>query len=161
MVTGASTRPPDGLPSMPHMAGPTRMSRIETDKRVLPHLPVSTEERAGNLIEACVARGTAHLHSHVDIDLEAVPLKLDRVLAARKRHRGQVSMQIVAFRQSGVRSRAEGLTNGSSVFIASCQYGLRILPFPPWPQPKGRSLIQYPVRAVQCRNQNLKNTMSS
>jgi hypothetical protein len=34
-------------------------------------LPVSTEERAGNLIEACVARGTAHLRTHVDIDLEA------------------------------------------------------------------------------------------
>jgi hypothetical protein len=35
------------------------MSRIETDKKILPHLPVATEERAGNLIEACAARGTA------------------------------------------------------------------------------------------------------
>jgi len=91
-----------GLPWMPHMAGPTRMSRIETDKRVLPHLPVSTEERAGNLIEACVARGTAHLRTHVDIDLESRLLKLDGVLAARERHRGRVSVQIVAFPQSGV-----------------------------------------------------------
>jgi cytosine/adenosine deaminase-related metal-dependent hydrolase len=56
-----------GLPWMPHMAGPTRMSRIETDKTILPHLPVSTEERAGNLIEACVVRGTAHLRTHVDM----------------------------------------------------------------------------------------------
>jgi hypothetical protein len=31
--------------------------QLETDKRVLPHMPVSTEERAGNLIEARVARG--------------------------------------------------------------------------------------------------------
>jgi len=91
-----------GLPWLPHMAGPTRMSRIETDKRVLPHLPVSTEERAGNLIEACVARGTAHLRTHVDIDLESRLLKLDGVLAARERHRGRVSVQIVAFPQSGV-----------------------------------------------------------
>jgi hypothetical protein len=37
-------------------AGPTRIRRIETDKTILPHLPVSTEERAGNLIEACVAQ---------------------------------------------------------------------------------------------------------
>jgi cytosine/creatinine deaminase len=37
-----------GLPWMPHAAGPARMSRIETDKRVLPYLPVSTEERAGS-----------------------------------------------------------------------------------------------------------------
>ena len=91
-----------GLPWMPHMAGSTRMSRIETDKTVLPHLPVSTEERAGNLIEACVARGTAHLRTHVDIDLESRLLKLDGVLAARERHRGSVSVQVVAFPQSGV-----------------------------------------------------------
>jgi cytosine/creatinine deaminase len=89
-----------GLPWMPHMSGPTRMSRIETDKTILPHLPVSTEERAGNLIEACVARGTAHLRTHVDIDLES--RLLDGVLAARERHRDQVSVQIVAFPQSGV-----------------------------------------------------------
>jgi cytosine deaminase len=38
------------LPWMDHAAGPTRMSRIETDKTILPHLPLSTEERAGNLI---------------------------------------------------------------------------------------------------------------
>jgi cytosine/creatinine deaminase len=56
---------------MPHVAGPTRMSRIQMDKRVLPYLPVSTEERAGNLIEACVARGTAHLRTRVNIDLES------------------------------------------------------------------------------------------
>ncbi len=91
-----------GLPWMPHKAGPTRMSRIETDKTILPHLPVSTEERAGNLIEACVARGTAHLRTHVDIDLESRLLKLDGVLAAREQHRGRVSVQIVAFPQSGV-----------------------------------------------------------
>jgi cytosine/adenosine deaminase-related metal-dependent hydrolase len=78
------------------------MSRIETDKRVLPYLPVSTEERAGNLIEACVARGTAHLRTHVDIDLESRLAKLDGVLGARERYRGLVTVQIVAFPQSGV-----------------------------------------------------------
>jgi cytosine/adenosine deaminase-related metal-dependent hydrolase len=91
-----------GLPWTPHRAGPTRMSRIETDKTILPHLPVSTEERAGNLIEACVAHGTAHLRTHVDIDLESRLAKLDGVLAARERHRGRVNVQIVAFPQSGV-----------------------------------------------------------
>src|SRR5271165_3380848 len=91
-----------GLPWMPHMAGPTRMSRIETEKSILPHLPVSTEERAGNLIEVCVARGTAHLRTHVDIDLESRLSKVEGVLAARERHRGLVSVQIVAFPQSGV-----------------------------------------------------------
>ena len=44
-----------GVPWMGHMAGPTRMSRIETDKRVLPYLPVSTEERAAAHICAIMA----------------------------------------------------------------------------------------------------------
>jgi cytosine/adenosine deaminase-related metal-dependent hydrolase len=91
-----------GLPWIGHAAGPTRMSRIETDKKILPHLPLSTEERAGNLIRECVARGTTHLRTHVDIDLESGLAKLEGVLAARERYRDRVSMQIVAFPQSGV-----------------------------------------------------------
>jgi len=62
--------------------GPTRMSRIETDKMILPHLPLSTEERAGNLIRECVARGTTHRRTHGDIDLESSLAKLEGVLAA-------------------------------------------------------------------------------
>src|SRR6185503_9238087 len=91
-----------GLPWMGHAACPTRMSRIETDKKILPHLSLSTEERAGNLIRECVARGTTHLRTHVDIDLESRLAKLDGVLAAREHYRGQVTLQIVAFPQSGV-----------------------------------------------------------
>jgi len=91
-----------GLPWMGHAAGPTRMSRIETDKTILPHLPISTEERAGNLIRECVARGTTHLRTHVDIDLESGLAKLEGVLAARERYRDRVIVQTVAFPQSGV-----------------------------------------------------------
>jgi cytosine/adenosine deaminase-related metal-dependent hydrolase len=61
-----------GLPWMPDMAGPSRVSRIGTDKRVLPYLPAFTEERADYLIEAYVARGTAHLRTNVDFDLDCV-----------------------------------------------------------------------------------------
>jgi cytosine/adenosine deaminase-related metal-dependent hydrolase len=91
-----------GLPWMGHAAGPTRMSRIETDKLILPNLPLSTEERAGNLIRECVTRGTTHLRTHVDIDLENGLARLDGVLAARERYRDRVTVQIVAFPQSGV-----------------------------------------------------------
>ena len=91
-----------GLPWMDHAAGPTRMSRIETDKTILPYLPLSTEERAGNLIRECVIRGTTHLRTHVDIDLESRLAKLEGLLAARERHRDHATVQIVAFPQSGV-----------------------------------------------------------
>src|SRR4030088_1249892 len=91
-----------GLPLMGHAAGPTRIIRIETDKTILPHLPLSTEERAGNLIRDCVARGTGHLRTHVDIDLESGLAKLEGVLAARERHPDRATVQSVAFPQSGV-----------------------------------------------------------
>jgi len=91
-----------GLPWMGHAASPTRMSRIETDKTILPHLPLSTKERAGNLIRECVARGTSHMRTHVDIDLESGLAKLDGVLAAREHYRDRATVQIVAFPQSGV-----------------------------------------------------------
>jgi cytosine deaminase len=63
-----------GLPSLPHAAGPTRMSRIATDKRVLlPYLPVSTAEHAGNLYRGMRrARHRASAHPlNVDIDRES------------------------------------------------------------------------------------------
>src|SRR6201993_4763368 len=91
-----------GLPWMGHAAGPTRMSRIETDKTILAHLSISTEERAGNLIRECVARGTTPLRTHVDIDLESGLAKLEGVLAARELYRDRVIVQTVAFPQSGV-----------------------------------------------------------
>jgi cytosine/adenosine deaminase-related metal-dependent hydrolase len=91
-----------GLPWMGHAAEPNRMSRIETDKRILPNLPLSTAERAGNLIKQCVVHGTTHLRTHVDIDLEGQLSKLEGVVAARDRHRDQATVQIVAFPQSGV-----------------------------------------------------------
>src|SRR5258708_23415826 len=74
-----------GLPWMGHAAGPTRVSRIETDQTILPHLPLSTEERAGNLIRECVAPGTRPMRTHVDIDLASRLARLEGALAARER----------------------------------------------------------------------------
>ena len=91
-----------GLPWLPHPAAPFRMSRIETDKKILPGLPLSTEARAINLARQCVAHGTAHIRTHVDIDLEGKLTKLEGVLAARENLAGSVTIQIVAFPQSGV-----------------------------------------------------------
>lgn len=94
-----------GLPWMGHAAEPNRMSRIETDKKILPHLPLKTEERAVNLIRLCASHGSAHLRTHVDIDLESGLGKLEGVLKARERCADIATVQIVAFPQSGVMRR--------------------------------------------------------
>jgi cytosine/adenosine deaminase-related metal-dependent hydrolase len=91
-----------GLPWMPHAAGPTRMSRIETDKEILPKLPVPARQRAGLLLDHCIANGTAHVRTHVDIRIEMGLAPLHEILAAREDYEGRITIEIVAFPQAGV-----------------------------------------------------------
>ena len=91
-----------GLPWIPHAAGPTRLSRIETDARLLPGLPLDTEARATAMIRRVVPFGTAHIRSHVDITPVFGLTALEGVLAAREAHRHMVRIETVAFPQAGI-----------------------------------------------------------
>ena len=91
-----------GLPWKPHAAGPDRQSRIDTEKRMRGALPLSVADRAGNLIERLVAHGTGHCRTHVDVDPEIGLESLAGVIEARGRYAHALSVQIVAFPQSGV-----------------------------------------------------------
>jgi len=96
-----------GLPWWPHQAAPNRPSRIETDQRVLPALPLGVADRAGALLRRCVASGTAHVRTHVDITPSFGLAALEGVLAAKAAFADQVTVQTVAFPQAGV-MRAPG-----------------------------------------------------
>ncbi|MBP0444821.1 amidohydrolase family protein [Roseomonas sp. SSH11] len=91
-----------GLPWIPHQAEPSRLSRIETDQRLLPSLPLDTAGRAGHLLRRCVANGTAHVRTHADITPAFGLSALEGVLRARDAHAHSVTVQIVAFPQAGV-----------------------------------------------------------
>jgi cytosine deaminase len=91
-----------GLPWWPHAAEPFRMSRIETDARVLPSLALNTAARAGELIRRCVAHGTAHIRTHADIRPEFGLSALEGVLEAKAAHAHACTVQVVAFPQAGV-----------------------------------------------------------
>ena len=91
-----------GLPWYPHAAGPDRQSRIDTEKEIRDNLPLSVADRAGNLIERLVVHGTGYCRTHVDVDPELGYSSIEGVLEARDRYRDAVSIQIVAFPQSGV-----------------------------------------------------------
>jgi cytosine/adenosine deaminase-related metal-dependent hydrolase len=97
-----------GLPWMPHRADPNRMSRIETDKVILPTLPLPARERAALLLDRCIANGTSHVRTHVDVHREMGLTPLEEILAVRERYRGRITIQIVAFPQGGV-IRAPGV----------------------------------------------------
>ena len=94
-----------GRPWLPHQAGPTRISRIETEKVTERHLAFPTAERASNLIEICVGHGTSHIRTHIDVDTEIRLERLEGMLEARQRYGDRVDIEIVAFPQSGVACR--------------------------------------------------------
>jgi cytosine deaminase len=92
-----------GLPWVPNQAtGNTVSDRIEAERKVRAARTLSETETGANLVKQVVATGTLHMRSHVDIDNQLGLKNLHAVLAIRERFRDLVSIQIVAFPQSGL-----------------------------------------------------------
>jgi cytosine/creatinine deaminase len=92
-----------GLPWMPNRAAGSRVSdRIEAERRVRAERTVPEAETGANLVRQVMASGTLHMRSHVDIDNQLGLRNLHEVLKVRERFRDLVTIQIVAFPQSGV-----------------------------------------------------------
>ena len=94
-----------GLPWRPHEAGPTTRERIETERRLRRELALPADRQAEALVRQAVSRGTLHIRSHVDVDTEIGLRHFEGVMTARSRLRDTVSIQVVAFPQSGVVTR--------------------------------------------------------
>jgi len=60
------------------------------------------EARARALLETAIAHGTTHMRSHFDIDAEVGLRNLEALLGVRERYRESISIQLVAFPQSGI-----------------------------------------------------------
>jgi len=92
-----------GLPWVPNQAaGNAVADRIEAERKVRASRTVSETETGANLVKQVVASGTLHMRSHVDIDNQLGLKNLHAILAVRERFRDLVTIQIVAFPQSGV-----------------------------------------------------------
>ena len=93
-----------GLPWRRHTGGPTLPELIGNECRSRRELP-PVAERAANLLEAYVAAGVTHIRSHVDVDTEVGLSSIEGVFEARDRFPDRVSVEIVAFPQSGLLTR--------------------------------------------------------
>jgi cytosine deaminase len=94
-----------GLPWRPHTAGDGLAALIDNEHRGRAELArsgVTVAQRAGNLLGAYVAAGTSHIRSHVDVDTVAGLDSLHGVMEARAAVAGQVTVELVAFPQSGL-----------------------------------------------------------
>ncbi len=93
-----------GQPWRPHSAGPGLASLIANEREQRATLPPVVES-ATRVLEAYVAAGTAHVRTHVDVDVEVGLAGIEGVLEAGERLAGQIDVQIVAFPQSGLLAR--------------------------------------------------------
>jgi cytosine/creatinine deaminase len=108
-------------PHRPSAAGFDIRERVAIEKELLAGAqPV--ERRAAALIELAVSKGTMYMRSHVDIDAQVGLKNLESLVSVKERYRGLISIELVAFPQSGILASpgteylmAEALANGADV----------------------------------------------
>lgn len=94
-----------GQPWRPHSAGPNLKARITNERQILRELQSPIAERAGALLEQCIARGSLTLRCHVDADPELGIEHVQAMLALRERYADLVDIEFVTFPQVGLVNR--------------------------------------------------------
>jgi cytosine deaminase len=89
-------------PWRPNSAGPTRNDRIRNEQVLLKDFSIPIAERAGPLIEHCIAQGSLVLRSHVDTQTVWGLRNVEAMLALREKYRHLIDLQLVAFPQGGM-----------------------------------------------------------
>ena len=92
-----------GLPWVPNQATGNRVAdRIEAERKVRASRTLPETETGSNLVRQIMASGTLHMRTHVDVDNQLGLRNLHEILKVRERFRDLVTIEIVAFPQSGV-----------------------------------------------------------
>ena len=91
-----------GLPWHPITVPATLRAMIDNEVEIRKRLPWSVAERAGRLMRQCVANGSTHIRSHVDVDPHYGLSNLHGVLEAWQGTKHAVGLEIVAFPQTGM-----------------------------------------------------------
>jgi cytosine/adenosine deaminase-related metal-dependent hydrolase len=112
-----------GLPWRPHRPDATVAGRIEAEKAERRAIAEPMAIRARRLVEHVAARGTTAMRAHVDVDAEIGLGSLEALLALRAEVAHLVTMQIVAFPQSGVTS----LPGGAALLEAAVRAGADVV----------------------------------
>lgn len=92
-----------GLPWHRNQVPGTRIRDfVDNERRLRRELRLSTRDQSAKEVQASLAAGTTHIRTHVDIDTDAGLAHLEGVVATRDAFRDAVTMQLVAFPQSGM-----------------------------------------------------------
>lgn len=91
-----------GLPWHPIKVPAGLRAMIDNEVAIRKSLPWSVEDRAGRLIRQCVAMGSTHIRSHIDISTGYKLDNLAGVLAVWETMKEAVGLELVAFPQTGM-----------------------------------------------------------
>lgn len=84
------------------LVDPTIRELVDNERRIRVGQNISAQTQSAREIELAVATGVTHIRSHVDIDTDAGLAHFEGVLATRDEYKDAVTMQLVAFPQSGM-----------------------------------------------------------
>lgn len=91
-----------GEPWRGNSAGPTLKDYIANERRVLASVKTPIRKRSGALLEQCIAQGSLHIRSHIDIAPDIGVKHVQAMLELRSAYGDIVDMQFVAFPQTGL-----------------------------------------------------------
>jgi cytosine/adenosine deaminase-related metal-dependent hydrolase len=75
---------------------------VDNERRLRRELGLSTRTQSAREVRAALAAGVTHIRTHVDVDTDAGLAHIEGVLATRDEYKDAMTMQVVAFPQSGM-----------------------------------------------------------
>ncbi|HRW08694.1 MAG TPA: amidohydrolase family protein [Caldilineaceae bacterium] len=84
------------------LANTTIRGLVDNERQIRMGQGISAQTQSAREVELAVAAGVTHVRTHVDIDTDAGLAHFEGVLATREQYKESVTMQTVAFPQSGM-----------------------------------------------------------
>ena len=75
---------------------------VDNERKVRRELSLSAQTQSAHEVRAAIAAGVTHIRTHVDIDTDAGLAHFEGVMATREAFKDLITMQLVAFPQSGM-----------------------------------------------------------
>lgn len=75
---------------------------VDNERRLRRELGLSTRTQSAHEVRSAIAAGVTHIRTHVDVDTDAGLAHIEGVLATREEFKDALTMQVVAFPQSGM-----------------------------------------------------------
>jgi len=94
-----------GMPWYVNEVGPRLIDKIENEREMKSVLGIDSRRQSARQIVQSVSKGSTHIRSHVDVDTVHGLKGVEGVLASREAYADIVTMDFVAFPQSGMLGR--------------------------------------------------------